>query len=95
MAKQPQLKNQLTKLHESSLPTIGRDKAVVKITSSNNFGNGATCFGTEYHKSPAPQRREKKEEKLQWGSVRLQASCSDKRGLQGGYKDGVTCVHVP
>jgi len=25
-AKQPQLKNQLTKSHESSLPTIGRDK---------------------------------------------------------------------
>jgi hypothetical protein len=24
-AKQPQLKNQLTKSHESSLPTIGRD----------------------------------------------------------------------
>jgi len=27
MAKQPQLKNQLTKSHESSLPTIGRDSA--------------------------------------------------------------------
>jgi len=30
-AKQPQLKNQLTKSHESSLPTIGRDKLVVFV----------------------------------------------------------------
>jgi hypothetical protein len=28
-AKQPQLKNQLTKSHESSLPTIGHDRTLV------------------------------------------------------------------
>jgi hypothetical protein len=32
MAKQPQLKNQLTKSHESSLPTIGRDSKQGNVT---------------------------------------------------------------
>jgi transcriptional/translational regulatory protein YebC/TACO1 len=31
MAKQHQLKNQLTKSHESSLPTIGRDNYINKM----------------------------------------------------------------
>jgi hypothetical protein len=34
MAKQHQLKNQLTKSHESSLPTIGRDMAYQVVRTS-------------------------------------------------------------
>jgi len=35
--KQPQLKNQLTKSHESSLPTIGRDNILIEQPSFNGW----------------------------------------------------------
>jgi hypothetical protein len=37
-AKQPQLKNQLTKSHESSLPTIGRDRGeLIEASTFQDF----------------------------------------------------------